>query len=61
MFPRMFPLSAGTPVALRSAAGRLAGWLRGEGSHVAPDDVAHTRRHAARPAGSARRGRMLME
>jgi acyl transferase domain-containing protein len=26
---RVFPLSAGTPVALRSAAGRLAQWLGG--------------------------------
>lgn len=39
---RVFPLSAGTPVALRSAAGRLAEWLRGEGSHVPLEDVAHT-------------------
>ncbi|MEV3993846.1 type I polyketide synthase [Streptomyces sp. NPDC049837] len=40
--PRVFPLSAGTPVALRSAAARLARWLRGEGSHVPLGDVAHT-------------------
>ncbi|GGL61168.1 mycocerosic acid synthase-like polyketide synthase [Streptomyces fumigatiscleroticus] len=40
--PRLFPLSAGTPVALRSAAGRLAGWLRGQGSQVPLGDVAHT-------------------
>ncbi|MGP2438642.1 SDR family NAD(P)-dependent oxidoreductase [Streptomyces sp. JW3] len=40
--PRVYPLSAGTPAALRAAAGRLAGWLRGEGSQVPLDDVAHT-------------------
>ncbi|GAA2253851.1 mycocerosic acid synthase-like polyketide synthase [Streptomyces ruber] len=40
--PRVFPLSAGTPVALRSAAGRLAEWLRGEGAGTPLDDVAHT-------------------
>ncbi|MFD5102116.1 SDR family NAD(P)-dependent oxidoreductase [Streptomyces albidochromogenes] len=40
--PRVFPLSAGTPVALRSAAGRLAQWLRGEGAGVPLGDVAHT-------------------
>ncbi|MGW7440151.1 SDR family NAD(P)-dependent oxidoreductase [Streptomyces sp. NPDC054849] len=40
--PRVFPLSAGTPVALRSAAGRLAQWLGGEGSQVPLVDVAHT-------------------
>ncbi|MFI8895592.1 SDR family NAD(P)-dependent oxidoreductase [Streptomyces paradoxus] len=40
--PRLFPLSAGTPAALRSAAGRLAQWLRGEGAQVPLDDVAHT-------------------
>ncbi|MGI5372444.1 SDR family NAD(P)-dependent oxidoreductase [Streptomyces iakyrus] len=40
--PRLFALSAGTPVALRSAAGRLAQWLRGEGARVSLDDVAHT-------------------
>ncbi|WP_369204736.1 SDR family NAD(P)-dependent oxidoreductase [Streptomyces sp. PU-14G] len=39
---RVFPLSAGTPAALRSAAGRLARWLRGEGSQVPLADVAHT-------------------
>ncbi|MFE5604724.1 SDR family NAD(P)-dependent oxidoreductase [Streptomyces coelicoflavus] len=39
---RLFALSAGTPVALRSAAGRLAGWLRGEGAAVPLGDVAHT-------------------
>ncbi|CAM5380709.1 hypothetical protein SVIOM74S_00047 [Streptomyces violarus] len=39
---RVFPLSAGTPVALRSAAGRLAQWLRGEGARVPLGDVAHT-------------------
>ncbi|MEV0253751.1 type I polyketide synthase [Streptomyces sp. NPDC050732] len=39
---RVFPLSAGTPVALRSAAGLLARWLRGEGSRVPLCDVAHT-------------------
>ncbi|WP_228922754.1 type I polyketide synthase [Streptomyces sp. DH7] len=39
---RVFPLSAGTPVALRSAAGRLAQWLRGEGSQMPLGDVAHT-------------------
>ncbi|MEU5699188.1 SDR family NAD(P)-dependent oxidoreductase [Streptomyces aurantiacus] len=39
---RVFPLSAGTPVALRSAAGRLARWLRGEGSQIPLRDVAHT-------------------
>ncbi|MFH8658522.1 SDR family NAD(P)-dependent oxidoreductase [Streptomyces afghaniensis] len=39
---RLFPLSAGTPVALRSAAGRLARWLAGEGSQVPLGDVAHT-------------------
>ncbi|MFE0801340.1 SDR family NAD(P)-dependent oxidoreductase [Streptomyces sp. NPDC058812] len=39
---RVFPLSAGTPVALRAAAGRLARWLRGEGSQVPLGDVAHT-------------------
>ncbi|OKK03457.1 hypothetical protein AMK26_18340 [Streptomyces sp. CB03234] len=40
--PRVFPLSAGTPVALRSAADRLAQWLRGEGAQVPLSDVAHT-------------------
>ncbi|MFI0242201.1 SDR family NAD(P)-dependent oxidoreductase [Streptomyces sp. NPDC016845] len=40
--PRVFPLSAGTPVALRSAAGRLADWLRGEGARAPLGDVAHT-------------------
>ncbi|WP_051707131.1 MULTISPECIES: type I polyketide synthase [unclassified Streptomyces] len=40
--PRLFPLSAGTPVALRSVADRLAAWLRGEGAPVPLDDVAHT-------------------
>ncbi|MFF9896666.1 SDR family NAD(P)-dependent oxidoreductase [Streptomyces longispororuber] len=40
--PRVFPLSAGTPVALRAAAGRLARWLRGEGARVPLGDVAHT-------------------
>ncbi|MEU9576120.1 type I polyketide synthase [Streptomyces chilikensis] len=39
---RVFPLSAGTPVALRSAADRLARWLRGEGARVPLGDVAHT-------------------
>ncbi|MFD5028608.1 SDR family NAD(P)-dependent oxidoreductase [Streptomyces sp. NPDC058373] len=39
---RVFPLSAGTPVALRSAAGRLARWLRDEGARVPLGDVAHT-------------------
>ncbi|MFC8006843.1 SDR family NAD(P)-dependent oxidoreductase [Streptomyces olivaceus] len=39
---RVFPLSAGTPVALRSAAGRLAQWLRAEGARVPLGDVAHT-------------------
>ncbi|MFC4464541.1 SDR family NAD(P)-dependent oxidoreductase [Streptomyces xiangluensis] len=39
---RVFPLSAGTPVALRSAAGRLARWLRGEGARVPLGDVVHT-------------------
>ncbi|WP_447035731.1 SDR family NAD(P)-dependent oxidoreductase [Streptomyces sp. DSM 118878] len=39
---RVFPLSAGTPAALRSAAGRLAEWLRGEGARVPLGDVAHT-------------------
>ncbi|MFJ3583321.1 SDR family NAD(P)-dependent oxidoreductase [Streptomyces sp. NPDC090127] len=39
---RVFPLSAGTPVALRSAAGRLARWLKGEGARVPLPDVAHT-------------------
>ncbi|MFC8102480.1 SDR family NAD(P)-dependent oxidoreductase [Streptomyces sp. NPDC057363] len=39
---RVFPLSAGTPVALRSAAGRLAQWLRAGGSRVPLGDVAHT-------------------
>ncbi|MBT2414817.1 type I polyketide synthase [Streptomyces sp. ISL-12] len=39
---RVFPLSAGTPVALRAAAGRLARWLRGEGARVPLGDVAHT-------------------
>ncbi|WP_179230487.1 type I polyketide synthase [Streptomyces sp. CS227] len=39
---RVFPLSAGTPTALRGAAGRLAEWLRGEGSQVPLGDVAHT-------------------
>ncbi|MFE5393149.1 SDR family NAD(P)-dependent oxidoreductase [Streptomyces sp. NPDC056568] len=39
---RVFPFSAGTPVALRSAAGRLARWLGGEGSQVPLRDVAHT-------------------
>jgi acyl transferase domain-containing protein/NADPH:quinone reductase-like Zn-dependent oxidoreductase/aryl carrier-like protein len=40
--PRVFPLSAGTPVALRSAAGRLARWLTEEGARVPLGDVAHT-------------------
>ncbi|MFD5161621.1 SDR family NAD(P)-dependent oxidoreductase [Streptomyces hawaiiensis] len=40
--PRLFALSAGTPAALRSAAGRLAQWLRGEGVQVPLSDVAHT-------------------
>ncbi|MGW0535113.1 SDR family NAD(P)-dependent oxidoreductase [Streptomyces sp. NPDC003032] len=40
--PRVFPLSAGTPVALRSAAGRLAEWLRVEGAQTPLGDVAHT-------------------
>ncbi|MEV2253492.1 type I polyketide synthase [Streptomyces sp. NPDC050147] len=39
---RVFPLSAGTPAALRSAAGRLAEWLRGEGARTPLGDVAHT-------------------
>ncbi|MFG3509161.1 SDR family NAD(P)-dependent oxidoreductase [Streptomyces sp. NPDC047821] len=58
---RVFPLSAGTPVALRSAAARLARWLRGEGSHVPLGDVAHTlavRRSPARErAGVVAAGR----
>lgn len=52
---RVFPLSAGTPKALRSVAGRLAQWLRGEGSQVPLDDVAHTlavRRSPARERGA---------
>ncbi|WP_073729995.1 type I polyketide synthase [Streptomyces sp. CB02414] len=40
--PRVFPLSAGTPVALRSAAGRLAQWLKHEGAQIPLGDVAHT-------------------
>ncbi|MET9293131.1 type I polyketide synthase [Streptomyces sp. NPDC003077] len=40
--PRVFPLSAGTAAALRSAAGRLARWLRSEGADVPLGDVAHT-------------------
>ncbi|CQR60908.1 type I polyketide synthase [Streptomyces leeuwenhoekii] len=40
--PLVFPFSAGTPAALRSAAGRLAMWLREEGARVALGDVAHT-------------------
>ncbi|WP_367038541.1 type I polyketide synthase [Streptomyces sp. Je 1-332] len=40
--PCVFPLSAGTPAALRSAADRLAKWLRGEGSQAPLGDVAHT-------------------
>ncbi|MGW7052615.1 SDR family NAD(P)-dependent oxidoreductase [Streptomyces sp. NPDC054887] len=39
---REFPLSAGTPGALRSAARRLAEWLKGEGAQVPLADVAHT-------------------
>ncbi|MEU8957810.1 type I polyketide synthase [Streptomyces sp. NPDC048518] len=39
---RVFPLSAGTSVALRSAPGRLAHWLRGEGARTPLADVAHT-------------------
>jgi acyl transferase domain-containing protein/NADPH:quinone reductase-like Zn-dependent oxidoreductase/acyl carrier protein len=39
---RVFPLSAGTPAALRAAAGRLAAWLRTEGARVSQADVAHT-------------------
>jgi acyl transferase domain-containing protein/acyl carrier protein len=39
---RVFPLSAGTPAALRAGAGRLAEWLRGEGATVPLGDVAHT-------------------
>ncbi|HEX4789751.1 MAG TPA: type I polyketide synthase, partial [Actinospica sp.] len=53
--PRVFPLSAGTPVALRSVAGRLAEWLRGEGEQVPLADVAHTlavRRSPARERGA---------
>ncbi|MFF7454674.1 acyltransferase domain-containing protein [Kitasatospora sp. NPDC008115] len=40
--PRVFPLSAGTPGGLRSAAGRLARWLAGEGATVPLGDVVHT-------------------
>ncbi|MER7702346.1 type I polyketide synthase [Kitasatospora sp. NPDC097605] len=49
--PLVFPLSAGTPGALRSAAGRLARWLAGEGATVPLGDVVHTlavRRSSAR-------------
>ncbi|MFG3250381.1 SDR family NAD(P)-dependent oxidoreductase [Streptomyces sp. NPDC048187] len=39
---RLFALSAGTPVALRSSVGRLARWLQAEGAAVPLGDVAHT-------------------
>ncbi|MGA5198386.1 SDR family NAD(P)-dependent oxidoreductase [Streptomyces exfoliatus] len=39
---RVFPLSAGTPVALRSAADGLARWLKEEGALTPLGDVAHT-------------------
>ncbi|WP_050514847.1 type I polyketide synthase [Streptomyces rimosus] len=59
--PRVFPLSAGTPVALRSAAVRLARWLRGEGARVPLGDVAHTlavrRSYARERAGIVAVGR----
>lgn len=48
--PWVFPLSAGTPVALRSAAGRLARWLRTEGACVPLGDVAHTLAERRSPA-----------
>ncbi|MFF5973430.1 SDR family NAD(P)-dependent oxidoreductase [Streptomyces sp. NPDC012769] len=48
--PRVFPFSAGTPVALRSAAGRLARWLRTEGARVPLGDVAHTLAERRSPA-----------
>ncbi|MGW7317205.1 SDR family NAD(P)-dependent oxidoreductase [Streptomyces sp. NPDC054865] len=38
----LFSLSAGTPAALRLAAGRLARWLKGEGAQIPMDDIAHT-------------------
>ncbi|MET9377546.1 type I polyketide synthase [Streptomyces sp. NPDC002992] len=40
--PRVFPLSAGTPGALRSAADGLARWLKEEGARTPLADVAHT-------------------
>ncbi|NEC67591.1 type I polyketide synthase [Streptomyces sp. SID9727] len=51
----LFPLSAGTPAALRSAAGRLARWLMDEGARTPLEDVAHTlavRRSPARERGA---------
>lgn len=62
---RVFPFSGGTPVALRSTAGRLAQWLRGEGAHIPLGDVAHTlavRRSPARERAAvvaARRPELL--
>ncbi|MFC8538154.1 SDR family NAD(P)-dependent oxidoreductase [Streptomyces sp. NPDC057249] len=53
--PFVFPLSAGTPAALRSAACRLAEWLMGEGARTPLKDVAHTlavRRSPARERGA---------
>ncbi|MER7576545.1 type I polyketide synthase [Streptomyces sp. NPDC126514] len=39
---RVFPLSAGTPAALRLAADRLADWLTEEGARTPLGDIAHT-------------------
>ncbi|TRV80971.1 type I polyketide synthase [Streptomyces sp. 130] len=53
--PLVVPLSAGTPTALRSAAGRLARWLKGDGARVPLADVVHTlavRRSPARERGA---------
>jgi acyl transferase domain-containing protein/NAD(P)-dependent dehydrogenase (short-subunit alcohol dehydrogenase family)/acyl carrier protein len=39
---RLFPLSAGSPAALKGAAARLASWLAGDSVDVAMEDIAHT-------------------
>ncbi|MFJ4686717.1 SDR family NAD(P)-dependent oxidoreductase [Streptomyces sp. NPDC088789] len=40
--PYVVPLSAGSQEALRTAAGRLASWLDGDGARVPLSDVGHT-------------------
>ncbi|WP_078952168.1 type I polyketide synthase [Streptomyces sp. NRRL F-5755] len=57
----IFLLSAGSPAALRQAAGRLAGWVEGDGAAVPLRDVAYTlavrRSHGAYRAGVVACGR----